>query len=131
MPPRSAVSERDFPIGTFESPTLNAAQAERYSRVTITRVGWPDTGADVIRVTQYYSADGGTTWAEFGGFTARGGTILDQLGNVVTEHVMITSAFPGESVPQRRVKFVVNIYAPLRAAVNLDTSATKFNQGGG
>jgi hypothetical protein len=120
---RTIVPERDFSQGeVHESPPLNAQRLERFSRLTIHRLNWPDTGADVIRVTQWYSPDNGQTWQEFGGFTARGGTLLNRDGSVMAFHSMVTSAFPGAENDQRRIRVTVEALAPLRTKIDAETS---------
>ena len=131
MAVRNIVPERDFSQGeTFESIPINANRLERYSKIMVHRMNWPDTGSDVIRVTQLYSPDNGQTWMEFGGFTAVGGTLTNpRNGNPITFHPLITSPFPGDDNPQRRLKVRVETFAPLTTKIDAETSETVLRLG--
>jgi len=125
MAVRTVTPPRDFEQGeVYESPSLPAGRLERYSKILVYRTGWPDTGADVIRVTQLYSSDNGQTWNDFGGFTARGGVYILRGGAVLEYHTLTTGTFPDADNTQRKIKIRIEALAPLRTNVDLETSET-------
>lgn len=120
---RTVMPSRNYVQGeTIESPPLTVGRLERYSRILVYRDSWPDTGADVIRVTQLYSPDNGSTWIEFGGFTARGGTIILRGGAVLEYHSLMTSAFPDADNNNRRIKIRIQALAELQTNVDAETA---------
>ncbi len=126
-PIRTIMPERAFSQGeVFESPPLTVGRLERYSRLRVYRLGWPDTGADVIKVTQLYNSDNGPTWIEFGGFTARGGDYFLKDGSLLQFHTFETSAFPDADNPQRKIKVRIEALAPLSTSVDAETSDTQL-----
>jgi hypothetical protein len=105
--------------------------AARYLSVSLKRSAWPDTGADVVRVSVEVTEDGGATWQFLYGFTARGGEPRDKNGAVQThsrggawrhdEKGNAMPLFPGVN-PRRRVRVTVEPLVELDTEVVADIS---------
>jgi hypothetical protein len=113
----------------LELPTM--PPTTRYLGVSLKRSAWPDTGADVVRVSVEVTEDGGATWQFLYGFTARGGELRDG-NNVVQTHSRggawrhdekrnAMPLFDGAN-PRRRVRVTVDPLVELDTEVAADIS---------
>jgi hypothetical protein len=112
-------NERDYPAGLDRSADMPLDVGVTRIQLTLTRVNWPDLGAEsVVEAMLEISLDGGQTWPVLAGFTTLGGqSMMDgQPVNISACNCPV----PQPQNPNRRVRARVTTAAQIRTALTVE-----------
>lgn len=122
------VASRVYAPGTRSILLPNLTADDNGVKISLTREGWPDTGADVVAAIILGSDDGGATWYELMRFSYVGGVMTNPRTGQVVSVCGPTVFWPqrndgsGNFILQRpgQARADVTNFASLRTAITLE-----------